>query len=45
MDIDGKIPVEFPWADWLDSKVADCDLMLVLIGRQWVAELKQEVPS
>jgi len=40
MDIDGDIPVGFPWADWLDSQVAACDLMLVLIGRSWVAEFK-----
>jgi len=40
MDIDGHIPVGFPWADWLDAQVAACDLMLVLIGRTWVAEFK-----
>ena len=38
MDIDGNIPVGFPWATWLDNQVAACDLMLVLIGRSWVAE-------
>ena len=38
MDIDGNIPVGFPWVDWLDQQVAECDLMLVLIGRNWVAE-------
>jgi hypothetical protein len=40
MDIDGHIPVGFPWADWLDSQVATCDLMLVLIGRTWAAEFE-----
>jgi hypothetical protein len=40
MDIDGRIPVGFRWADWLDSQVAACDLMLVLIGRSWVGEFK-----
>jgi len=40
MDIDGNIPFGFPWADWLDSQVAACDLMLVLIGRTWVTEFK-----
>ena len=40
MDINGHIPVGFPWADWLDSQVAACDLMLVLIGRSWVAEFE-----
>ena len=30
MDIDGDIPIGFPWAQWLDSQVAACDLMLVL---------------
>ena len=38
MDIDGQVPLGLPWADWLDSKVSACDLMLVLIGRSWVAE-------
>ena len=38
MDIDGNIPFGFTWADWLDKQVAECDLMLALIGRQWVAE-------
>jgi formylglycine-generating enzyme required for sulfatase activity len=37
MDIDGNIPLGQPWAAWLDSQVAACDLMLVLIGRSWVA--------
>jgi hypothetical protein len=40
MDIDGGIPVGFPWADWLDGQVAACDLMLVLIGRTWVEEFE-----
>ena len=40
MDIDGRIPFGFPWADWFDGQVAACDLMLVLIGRSWVAEFK-----
>jgi GAF domain-containing protein len=40
MDIDGDIPFGFPWLDWLDSQVAACDLMLVLIGRTWAAEFK-----
>ena len=40
MDIDGNIPFGFPWATWLDEQVAACDLMLVLIGRNWVAELR-----
>lgn len=40
MDIDGNIPFGFPWANWLDSQVAACDLMLVLIGRTWAAEFK-----
>jgi formylglycine-generating enzyme required for sulfatase activity len=40
MDIDGRIPYGFPWAKWLDQQVAACDLMLVLIGRTWVAEFK-----
>ena len=40
MDIDGNIPIGFRWADWLDSQVASCDLMLVVIGRTWAAELK-----
>jgi formylglycine-generating enzyme required for sulfatase activity len=40
MDIDGNIPFGFPWAQWLDSQVAACDLMLVLIGRTWVAEFQ-----
>jgi formylglycine-generating enzyme required for sulfatase activity len=39
MDIAGHIPYGFSWADWLDSQVAGCDLMLVLIGRSWIAEL------
>ena len=30
MDIVGKIPLGRPWATWLDSQVAECDLMLVL---------------
>jgi len=37
MVIDGNIPLGLPWAQWLDSQVAACDLMLVLIGRSWVA--------
>lgn len=41
MDVNGHIPVGFSWADWLDSQVATCDLMLVLIGRSWVAEFKR----
>jgi hypothetical protein len=40
MDIDGNIPLGLPWAAWLDSQVAACDLMLVLIGRTWVAEFQ-----
>jgi pyruvate/2-oxoglutarate dehydrogenase complex dihydrolipoamide acyltransferase (E2) component len=40
MDIDGKIPLGHPWATWLDSRVAACDLMLVLIGRSWVSEFQ-----
>jgi hypothetical protein len=40
MDIVGKIPLGRPWATWLDSQVAECDLMLVLIGRSWVAEFE-----
>lgn len=40
MDIDGNIPFGFPWAKWLDDQVAACDLMLVLIGRSWVAEFQ-----
>jgi hypothetical protein len=40
MDIDGSIPLGRPWANWLDSQVADCDLMMVLIGRSWVEEFK-----
>jgi formylglycine-generating enzyme required for sulfatase activity len=40
MDIDGDIPLGLPWAQWLDSQVAACDLMLVLIGRSWVAEFE-----
>jgi pyruvate/2-oxoglutarate dehydrogenase complex dihydrolipoamide acyltransferase (E2) component len=40
MDIDGKIPLGHPWAAWLDSRVAACDLMLVLIGRTWVSEFQ-----
>jgi formylglycine-generating enzyme required for sulfatase activity len=40
MDIDGNIPFGFPWAKWLDDQVAACDLMLVLIGRTWVAEFQ-----
>lgn len=45
MDIDGNIPVGFPWAEWLDRQVAACDLMLVLIGRTWVAELKARLDA
>jgi hypothetical protein len=41
MDIDGKIPLGLPWTTWLDSQVAKCDLMLVLIGRTWVAEFQE----
>jgi formylglycine-generating enzyme required for sulfatase activity len=40
MDIDGNIPLGLPWATWLDSQVAACDLMLVLIGRAWVTEFE-----
>lgn len=40
MDIDAEIPIGLPWASWLDRKVAECDLMLVLIGRRWVDELR-----
>lgn len=40
MDIDGNIPLGLPWATWLDQQVAACDLMLVLIGRGWVAEFQ-----
>jgi hypothetical protein len=40
MDIDGNIPLGLPWASWLDSQVAACDLMLVLIGRSWVTEFQ-----
>jgi formylglycine-generating enzyme required for sulfatase activity len=40
MDIDGHIPLGLPWATWLDSHVAACDLMLVLIGRTWVVEFQ-----
>ncbi len=40
MDIDGDIPLGLPWAQWLDSKVVSCDLMLVLIGRSWVSEFE-----
>ena len=40
MDIDGNIPLGLPWAKWLDSQVSACDLMLVLIGRSWVAQLQ-----
>jgi hypothetical protein len=38
MDVDGNIPFGLPWADSLDSQVAD--LMLVLIGCSWVAEFE-----
>ena len=38
LDIDGNIPIGFPWAKWLDQQVGQCDLMLVLIGRTWVPE-------
>jgi hypothetical protein len=41
MDIDGNIPVGLPWAEWLDRHVAGCDLMLVLIGRTWVANFQE----
>jgi TIR domain len=37
MDIDGRVPLGRPWATWLDSQVAACDVMLVLIGGNWVA--------
>lgn len=40
MDIDGAIPFGFPWDEWLDRQVADCDLMLVLIGRNWISEFQ-----
>jgi formylglycine-generating enzyme required for sulfatase activity len=40
MDIDGNIPLGLPWAQWLDSQVAACDLMLVLIGRSWDSEFE-----
>jgi hypothetical protein len=40
MDIDGNIPLGLSWADWLDTQVAHCDLMLVLIGRTWVTEFQ-----
>jgi formylglycine-generating enzyme required for sulfatase activity len=40
MDIDGHIPLGLPWATWLDSQVAACDLMLVLIGHTWAAEFQ-----
>lgn len=40
MDIDGNIPLGIPWANWLDSQVGSCDVMLVLIGRTWVAEFQ-----
>jgi formylglycine-generating enzyme required for sulfatase activity len=40
MDINGHIPVGYPWAQWLDTQVAVCDLMLVLIGRLWAGEFK-----
>jgi hypothetical protein len=32
MDVDDQIPVGFAWADCVDRKVAECDLMLVLKG-------------
>jgi hypothetical protein len=38
MDINGNIPFGLPWVDWIASQVAACDLMLVLIGRNWAAE-------
>lgn len=38
MDIDGDIPLGVLWTDWLDNQVAECDLMLVLIGRTWATE-------
>jgi hypothetical protein len=40
MDIDGNIPLGVPWVEWIESHVAACDLMLVLIGRSWVAEFE-----
>ena len=40
MDIDGNIPLGIPWANWLDSQVAACDVMLVLISRTWVSEFE-----
>lgn len=40
MDIDGNLPLGLPWATWLDSQVAACDVMLVLIGNTWVDEFR-----
>ncbi|ADP72030.1 protein of unknown function DUF323 [Rhodomicrobium vannielii ATCC 17100] len=45
MDIDGNIPLGYQWAAWLDSQVAACDLMLVLIGRSWVTEFELRAAS
>ncbi len=40
MDVDGNIPVGFPWADWLDQQVQACDALVALIGRRWVEEFE-----
>ena len=45
MDIDGNIPLGYQWAAWLDSQVAACDLMLVLIGRSWATEFEARAAS
>ncbi len=45
MDIDGNIPLGYQWAAWLDSQVAACDLMLVLIGRSWATEFEVRAAS
>lgn len=38
LDIDGSTPAGFNWQNWIDQKVARCDLMLVLIGPHWGEE-------
>jgi hypothetical protein len=38
LDIDGSIPAGFSWKEWIDQRVAECDLMLVLIGPFWGEE-------